>query len=198
MQTVEYPEFNSVLTRDNIPKLVCLVGASGTGKTTVAKKLAEQWYNVIQSYTTRPPRSDDEWGHIFTDETMYKRHKQQGLIIAETLFDGHYYWATKEQYRGYDVSIYVIDPYGASQLQYTVFGVRIITIALYASASVRIERMLKRANAMTQDDINKVYKRYAHDLDQFNCIKCDYVINADRAIDNIVDDIHNIIVLECY
>lgn len=196
MQTLEYTEFDMLFSQSDIPKLVCLMGASGTGKTTVAKELAKQGYNVIQSYTTRPPRGDDEWGHIFTDESMYKQHKQQGIIMAETLFDGHYYWATKEQYRGHDISIYVIDPYGASQLQYTVFDARIITIALYASASVRMERMLKRANAITQDDINKVYQRYAHDAEKFNCIKCDYVINADRTVEEVVQDINNIICFE--
>ena len=37
--------------------LFCLVGASGSGKTSVAYALQEKYgYNVIESYTTRPKR----------------------------------------------------------------------------------------------------------------------------------------------
>ena len=45
--------------------IFCLVGPSGSGKTTVAKALEKHGYNVIQSYTTRPRRSENEWGHTF-------------------------------------------------------------------------------------------------------------------------------------
>ena len=47
--------------------IVCLIGPSGSGKTTIARML-EAEYNVIHSYTTRPPREPGEWGHNFIAE----------------------------------------------------------------------------------------------------------------------------------
>ena len=44
-------------------RIVCLVGPSGSGKTTIAKKLADEGYNIILSYTTREKRASGEWGH---------------------------------------------------------------------------------------------------------------------------------------
>jgi guanylate kinase len=78
-------------------KIICLVGPSGSGKTTVARGLEKEGYNIIQSYTTRKPRFEGEWGHTFIEE--YKLLPGIGLpkdMIAyfNSYNSGHHYFAT--------------------------------------------------------------------------------------------------------
>lgn len=49
-------------------RILCLIGASGAGKTTAAKSLMELGVNVILSYTSRRIRAHEDWGHIFIND----------------------------------------------------------------------------------------------------------------------------------
>ena len=55
--------------------ILLIVGASGTGKTTVANTLSKMFgMKQIQSYTTRPPRYEGEKGHIFVTDEEFNRY----------------------------------------------------------------------------------------------------------------------------
>ena len=93
-------------------RILLLIGASGSGKSTVARYLCEQYgLRQIDSYTTRPPRYRGESGHIFiTDEEF----DQLQDFVGYTLYNGHRYGATAQQVEEND--IYVIDPAGVEGL----------------------------------------------------------------------------------
>lgn len=89
--------------------LILLVGESGSGKTTVATELERQYgFKSIQSYTTRPPRNESEYGHIFVSNDEFDA--LQSDLVAYTEYNGYRYGATKQQVNECD--IYVIDPSG--------------------------------------------------------------------------------------
>ena len=49
-----------------------IIGESGSGKTTLVSSLEKQKnLKSIQSYTTRPPRYENEYGHIFVSENEF-------------------------------------------------------------------------------------------------------------------------------
>ena len=51
-----------------------IVGRSGSGKTTIAEELERKYgLKSIQSYTTRPKRSDNETGHIFVSDEEFDK-----------------------------------------------------------------------------------------------------------------------------
>jgi guanylate kinase len=80
-------------------KKIVLIGPSGTGKSTVADKLTELYgLTLIQSYTTRPKRFENETGHTFVDEFV-----KDNNIITETYFNGNYYWITLQQFEKGDM-----------------------------------------------------------------------------------------------
>ena len=75
------------------PKFIYLiVGKYGSAKTTIVDKL--RWLgNSIQSYTTRPRRTEDETGHIFVNQEKFDKLN----LVAYTHFNGYDNGATQAQ-----------------------------------------------------------------------------------------------------
>lgn len=90
-------------------RILCIVGESGVGKTLVSLHLKNKLgANTICSYTTRPPRDNEEEGrdHHFVDIVP-----PFDEILAYTLFGGYEYYATRAQVQG-PCTVYVIDENG--------------------------------------------------------------------------------------
>jgi len=187
--------------------LVLLVGPSGSGKTTITKELEKEGYNIINSYTTRPPREPNEWGHIFVptlddEKTIYLEEisaetnksitrpyiYEDSLVIAYHHIYGHHYWATQVQYQGKGTSIYAITPDGAKQVQKNVTDAEIITIYLVCDADIRIDRMLLDGRKPRE-----IIERLEKDTKIFAKCKCDYVVDANRELLEVLADIKDII-----
>lgn len=183
--------------QQNNQKLILLVGPSGSGKTTVARELEKEGYNVIHSYTTRPPRKPNEWGHIFISEKEYLKHvtladedgtlayKDSEMIAFQELY-GEYYFATKEQYQGKGTSIYVIDPSGVEDIYKNVNDAEVITIFLMADENTRYRRMFR-------DRGWGAVERIKQDKEIFKTCKCDYVVDTNRKLPEVLADIKEII-----
>lgn len=147
-------------------KVICLIGASGSGKTTITKELEKTGYNIIQSYTTRPSREDGEWGHTFIEDCFVSydnngnlHYISEGLAANSKTYwgkdmiayfnsynSGHHYFATDEQVlRGY-TNIYIVDSKGAEQVHdfYKGTDVEVITVYLQVDREVRQDRLQRR------------------------------------------------------
>lgn len=123
--------------------ILLLVGASGSGKTTVADKLCRKYgLKQIDSYTTRPPRYAGEGGHTFvTDEEF----EQLTDIVGYTNYNGNRYCATAAQVETND--IYVIDPAGVDFFRTAYHGSKKVVVAeLIIDEEKRRERMLIRGD----------------------------------------------------
>ncbi len=176
--------------------LFCLVGASGSGKTSVAYALQEKYgYNVIESYTTRPKRYEGEKGHTFVDEKELKKFLPwvDGIVlpseaIAYNKYDGFEYWATREQYQDKGVSLYVVDVPGVKMLRETVKDAEKVVIALWADADTRWDRLCERGDNQTN-----VIERIAYDNDVFAVIPCDYSVDANTDLDTVAERVNSII-----
>lgn len=151
--------------------LYCLIGKSGVGKTTIATALYHEFgLKSIDSYTTRPPRSENEIGHIFLTNEEFEKIKPE--LVAYTFFDENHYGVTLNQIEESD--IYVVDWDGFEYLKNNYKGEKIIkSIFLNAKNDVLLKRMLKRKNDPLEAQI-----RINHDKIKFAKIrkKCDYCI----------------------
>ena len=167
--------------------IVCIMGEAGSGKTAVAKKLSDQGFNVIQSYTTRPPREHNEWGHIFVplEDVIFDGHFAVSDYIGFGRYEGHYYWARPEQYRGKGTSIYVIEPDGVKRLKEEIWDAKITVIYIKTQAEARTTRLFKRVAperakyGSTWEDILKQIKR---DKERFALIETDFCIDGNQSI----------------
>ncbi|MGR6760345.1 AAA family ATPase [Paenibacillus sp. T2-29] len=165
-------------------KVFLLMGYSGSGKTEVAKALEGRGYNILQSYTTRQPRHESEWGHIFTTVENFEQLDMENRIVAHSYFDNNHYFSTKEQLLETDV--YVIDPDGIKDLKKRVLDIEFVTIYLKVDKQTRYKRMIKRG-----DDVDKRLKRIHQDGTKFRKKRFDYqVINYElgKAV-NVIDQI---------
>lgn len=171
-------------------RIICLVGESGCGKSTVAELLEEEGYNYIQSYTDRPKRNTNEKGHNFIDisyDEWISGHKNSE-IVAETFFDKHHYWSVKEQYKDKGVSVYTVDVRGVKDLKHLINDVEITAIYLKCDEINRILRMKK--DNRTEEIITT---RIENDKEVFKIVECDYVIDANKNLQEVVELVKDII-----
>ena len=152
--------------------IFCLMGKSGSGKTTIADKLFDKYgYTQIASYTTRPPRTENDTDHIFISKEEYDALTDK---VAYTCFQNNYYCATKEQVD--NANLYVIDPFGVEQLKQLYDGEKqIVSIYIDTPMDICLNRMRKRG-----DNEDKIWERLRHDDTVFKGIlgKCDCVIDG--------------------
>ncbi len=97
--------------------IICIVGASGSGKTTASMILQKHFgWNAIVSYTTRPKRK----GEINGKDHWFVKKDQvppQNRMCAYTKFGGYEYWTEWNQFMTLFPSVYVIDEKGLIDLQ---------------------------------------------------------------------------------
>lgn len=162
--------------------LLCVLGASGSGKSTICLEL-EQKYNLkqIPSYTTRKPRSENKSGHIFLTAEELKYIENELFAYAETTVAE--YGVTCKQIDSEEYDLYVVDYTGLKNLLDNYKGKRkIVSVFIECPLSDRYERLNKRYAKQfdTFKEANqKTLERIVHDAGEFNFAKasCDYVID---------------------
>lgn len=162
------------------PCIICIVGASGSGKTTASFMLQMQFdWQAIVSYTTRPIRAGEMNGidHWFVSP---KRKPEAHAICAYTQFGGYEYWTEWRQFSSSAPNIYVIDEKGLIDLmskEQAPFSFSLYTIKL---------------NRLNLDGISE--QRIARDKernplpDEFY----DYVINNDGSIEELRTKLYSV------
>lgn len=139
-----------------------IVAPSGTGKDTVVKRLCDELgYTSVRSYTTRPPRDNDEndkESHTFVG---YRDYLKLPNKVAITKYNGYYYCATKEQID--DNDFYIVDLVGLKKIKQRYNGEKELrVIGLIADTNKRIERMQARG-----DHREDILKRVVIDEEAF-------------------------------
>lgn len=99
--------------------IICVVGASGSGKTTICRHMEQEYGTpTIVSFTTRPMRSGEGYG---IDHHFVKPEQKPSTddMLAYTKFGNYEYWVHKNQIdeSKHDVFTYVIDEDGVRFLK---------------------------------------------------------------------------------
>ena len=133
-------------------RIVCIMGKSGTGKSTVINDLVTLYPEVfyaVKSFTTREPRKNDPEDlktHVFSDVIKFNVDKAMGTIISEYHSDkGYYSWTSIDSFDEDKINLYAIDPIACADLikehseEYM-----IVPIYLNLKDDERLERLRKR------------------------------------------------------
>lgn len=154
--------------------LVIIMGRSGAGKTCVANAMRDAYgWTQIESYTTRPRRSEDETGHHFITEAEFDQIPECDRF-AYMEYCGYRYCAKREQLDQAD--LYVVTPDGYEMIRKAYQDRPFFTVVLTASKAVLQERMKKRGGST--DD--KIQERIRRDDAIFQDLHPDIVICTDR------------------
>ena len=168
---------------DKTGKLIVISAPSGTGKTTVVKRLVEKEPNLVASvsFTTRPIRENEIEGtdYFFIDEGIFKQKIEMGEFLEHATVFGNYYGTQKETVennlkKGLNV-ILEIDWQGAQQIKKTMSECVMIFL-IPPSKKVLLSR-LKNRGTDSDKEIESRFNQAVLDLSEST--NFDYVLVND-------------------
>lgn len=142
-------------------KLIALVGASATGKSTVETILQKEWgMKKAISCTTRPKRDYEKHGvdYYFLAKTEVEEMEQEGLLVEKTSFNGWTYCLTQAEFE--DSDVVVIEPNGLRQIIEKVGRKNVFIVYLTYPDK---ERLIRSLVARNDNDVDEVIRRFQAD-----------------------------------
>lgn len=177
-------------------KVIVISAPSGTGKTTVCRKLLEQNPDIVfsVSYTTRQKRSSEIDGkdYHFVSENKFKQLVKQNKFVEWAKVHNHYYGTPKQPLlkainSGNDILL-DIDVQGGKNIK-KIFPDGIFIFLLPPSWSDLKQRIIHRG----QDNIKEIKLRLKNVVKELKYVKYyDYVVINDK-LDTTIKIISDII-----
>ena len=152
--------------------IIVLLGASGSGKSTIENELAtHHGFEKIISYTTRRPRNEEVNGrdYFFTENNTFTDMINTGVLAEyDEYSQGRLYGTLKTDYAVGD-KVVVLTPNGLRQLKQNCPLENIFTVLVNASLGTRIKRYIDRCGVdeFTFDDKNEIAARVERDFAMF-------------------------------
>ena len=174
-------------------KIVFLViGRSGSGKDTLVNYMCQKYgLKKLKSYTTRPPRQNEEDTHIFISPKDVQKYRDD--IIAYTKIGEFEYFATKSQLK--DINFYIIDPKGVQDLE-KIPNLKeefsFIKLLIYLPEKERKKRIALRGDSeeaflKRQEGEKQQFDNFELQTDLFDYAICNMdLIEAQKEIEHIV------------
>lgn len=183
-------------------KLFCLIGMSGTGKSTIESAINKSGYATkVVSTTTRSPRSfevNSEDYYFISDEifNIYLRQGQYAEHSTYTTVDGvAQYGINKNDIKLNEGNyICVINKNGYQQLLKSLGSEKVVGIYIKRNDRERIISTLKRDDSNFANVFKEVYRRYEADKIDFAWIEDEvkYVVE-NKDLDQAIQDVIRII-----
>ena len=173
-------------------KLIVISAPSGTGKTTVVKKLLKQNANLVASvsFTTRKIRDNEKEGldYFFVDEKTFGNMIQNNDFLEHATVFGNFYGTERKSVsqnleKGMNV-ILEIDWQGALQIK-SRMPLCVMIFLIPPSREVLLSRLKSRGTDSDQE-IEYRFNQAVLDLEQSN--KFDHVLVNDQ-LDKVVSEI---------
>lgn len=158
--------------------IIVLLGASGSGKSTIENELSQQYgYEKIVSYTTRKQRNGEMNGkdyHFVDSETFAETLDKDLFAEYEEYSQNRYYGTLKSDYATSRErnKVVVLTPNGLRQLKKNCPNEKIISVLIEANLGTRIKRYIDRCGVdkFNFDDKNEIAARVERDFGMFTGI----------------------------
>lgn len=157
--------------------IIALLGASGSGKSTIENELANKYgYEKIVSHTTRKQRVGEVNGkdYHFIDNDTFNEALERGLFAEyEEYSQNRFYGTLKSDYSSTKDKVVVLTPNGFRQLKRNCQGDNIITVLVEANLGTRMKRYIDRCGVdkFNFDDKNEIAARVERDFGAFLGVK---------------------------
>ena len=180
--------------------IICLLGASGSGKSTIEHELANHHgYEKIISHTTRFPREGEVNGidYWFTDNHTFKEVLDRGLFAEYDEYSQNRLYGTLKSDYSEGNKVVVLTPNGLRQLKENCNTDNIFSILVTANLGTRVKRYIDRCgvNKFNFDDKNEISSRVERDFGMFLGLEREVNLvvenNEGTNINNLVEIILN-------
>lgn len=170
-------------------KVIILIGKSGSGKSTVAKTITEQYgIDEVVSNTTRQPTGRIE-NYKFLTREDFNQDFRLGIVVEYAEFAGNLYWSTLYDFQGSQPLIMIAEPTGAQQLKDNLRNKEVIRVYLACDTAECIDRMQIRG-----DSGGAIAKRVLNDRKHFESFNCEKVIDVTHLkLNEVVDEIMKLV-----
>ena len=175
-----------ILSEDKQGKIIVLVAPSGSGKTTIAKKILRIFPEVRFSIsaTTRRPRADENDGvdyFFLGDEAFTEKVKNGDFLEWEEFYNGTRYGTLRSEVdkmteNGY-FPLLDIEVKGAMNIK-KMYGQRCVTIFIRPPSLKELKRRLIERGSETKQSLQNRIERAEKEL--LYAEKCDYVVVNDQ------------------
>lgn len=176
-------------------KLVVIVAPSGSGKTTMAKRLLQDFPNLAFSVsaTTRPPREGEQDGQEYfflSDEAFDERVEKGDFLEWETFYNGRRYGTLKPVVdrlleKGYFILL-DLEVNGAKNVKH-IYGDRCLAVFISPPSIEVLKDRLTRRGTETPESMVVRLNRVAYEM-TFKDLFDTHVINDD--LETAYYDIH--------
>ncbi len=152
--------------------IIVLLGASGSGKSTIENELAtHHGFEKIISYTTRKPRNGEENGkdYFFTENNTFTDMINTGVLAEyDEYSQGRLYGTLKSDYADGN-KVVVLTPNGLRQLKQSCTSDNIFTVLVNSNLGTRVKRYIDRCgiDKFNFDDKNEIAARVERDFAMF-------------------------------
>ena len=151
--------------------ILCLLGKSGSGKSSIVKKMLNYNFKQITMYTTRPIRDNEINGldYYFIDKYIFLQYIKENKMLAYSEFNGWYYGILNSNidFINYDYVV-ALDPIMYRQLKKCINNKYLKSILIYVKDKDRLLRYLNREN---KPNCIEMCRRFLADHDMFNDIE---------------------------
>lgn len=153
--------------------VLVLVGASGSGKSTIEKKLFSAFgFDKVISCTTRNPREGevpDKDYYFCTNEKFKQLIKNESLAEYEEYSKGRFYGSFKSDYLGIEDKVAVLTPGGLRQLKQNLPNLKFFSVLIEADLGTRMKRYIDRIGTenFTFSDKDELCARVERDYGMF-------------------------------
>lgn len=177
--------------------IVCLIGRSGSGKSTVAEQLTRCGFSKLNSWTSRERRPGDEreTGIIFSTKEEMQSLYEKGFFLEMKEYQGNLYGTENIDINTDKNYVKTIEKQGYIEIKEQMRhmnGPAVISIYLDISRETSIDRCSSRQGGLSEYITNRVEKDdriYGEsNLDCYDCI-----INAEKSLAEVMEDIKNIL-----
>ena len=183
-------------------KIICLIGKSGSGKSTIEQKLCSDLeINQVVSHTTRPPRKEELDGldYFFCTDDYFEEERENFIeqrlykVINKDGTKGIWRYGLHRNSIKEGLNVVVVDVNGYKALRKYFGKQNVLPFFIHCSDSTRLNRVLLRGDGSNKLE---VMRRFAADEEAFYDIEHNkdiYKICNEYSVDIAVNEIINIL-----